>query len=368
VSVAYAVGVGLLADGRLAFSLLFPVETGLSFLAVGFALAQLLSYGARGDSSARYEAVLFIACLTSVAVDAADDRFDLVLPLADPVYLTFYAAPICGLLLALASLTVLVSNSQRARRSLASLNELLDSRLRAQAQVLEEAHAREKTLESQRAMLEERQRLTRDVHDGLGGHLVSLLMRLRRGRLNLDDVANEVADSLDDLRLIVSSLDQFDEPIGLALGGFRERMGPKLKAAGLTLVWELEMEASRRQLGPSGTLNLLRIVQEATTNTLRHGHAKTLAIRLRTLDGDLLLEVEDDGIGFSEDVEVSALQTPLGAGRGLSNMRSRAAKIGSTLEISSDHSGTRLTLWIPTNRSSNDAKPSHHESRDDPAT
>ena len=345
VSLAAAFAAGLTGDNARVFQLLFPIESALSYSLVGLALLRLARYAADGGVSRRLEALLFMVCLTAVGVDAVDDRFDLSLPLLPHWPLTFYAAPLCGLLLALGSCAILVSQSQRARTLLESLNAVMDRRLAEQADALSLAHDRERSITRERAVMAERQRLMRDMHDGLGGQLVSLLMRFRNGTLSAEESADEIGRALDDLRLIVASLDHADENIGIALGSFRERVEPRLRDAGLQLAWHVEPRAGRRRLPAEQMLHLLRILQEASTNTLKHADASRISIALDcSPDGLLRLIIADDGRGF----DVNAVG---GSGKGLANLHQRARKLGAELSLSSD-AGTSIVLLLPTSSDS----------------
>ena len=67
------------------------------------------------------------------------------------------------------------------------------------------------------AILEERQRFTRDIHDGIGGQLVSLLLRARRGKLGKNEMIQEIQSGINDLRLIVDSMDHVGDDLSSAL-------------------------------------------------------------------------------------------------------------------------------------------------------
>lgn len=334
-----AVAVGAIGGNTAVFRWLFPIESWLSFAMVTIAVVQMCDYAARRGWSQRYEALLFVICLSAVGVDALDDRYDLSIPLFGDWPLTFYTAPVCGLLLGLASCTILVGQSQRARRMLESLNELLDSRLQAQEAALAEGHRREQKAAEQQAVLEERQRLMRDMHDGLGGQLVALSARLRGGLGTRQDAAAEVERALDDLRLIVTSLDRADENLGSAFGAFRERLQPRLADPDLELEWQIDEQAASQQLPVERVLNLLRILSEACANALRHAQASHLRVAIeRISDTHLRAVVADNGCGMPE-----ASST----GKGLANMGLRARKLGGTLEIDSSKAGTRIVLDFP---------------------
>ena len=192
------------------------------------------------------------------------------------------------------------------------------------------------------AILEERQRFARDMHDGIGGHLQGLLMRVRAGRIQSGEIASELQGGLADLRLMVDSLDQIDSGLGQALDNFRLRASPQLDAAGIALDWRRSDLLDAARLDPRATLSLYRILQEAIANCVRHSGASKVKL---TVDLDeagqlIMVEIADDGCGF----DLAAVP----AGKGLANLRKRTFKLGGTLEvISAARSGTRIVLRIP---------------------
>ena len=335
----FAVVVGALGGNVAVFHWLFPIETWLSFAMVGAAIWQICRYAANGSWARRYESLLLLICFSAVGIDALDDRYDLTIPFLSQWPLTFYAAPVCGLLLGLASCTILVSQSQRARRMLESINELLDSRLKAQELALAAGHQREQAAAQERAVMDERQRLMRDMHDGLGGQLVALSARLRGGLGTRQDAAEEVERALDDLRLIVTSLDRADENIGVAFGAFRERLQPRLADPDLELLWEIDPAAAAHHLSVERVLNLLRILSEACANALKHAQGSQLRVSIQQLSvSQLCAEVSDNGVGF---------QTIAGGGKGLANMGIRARQLGGEIDINSDQGGTCVRVTFP---------------------
>lgn len=86
-------------------------------------------------------------------------------------------------------------------------------------------------IEHDQALLNERQRLLRDMHDGLGASLISALILIEQGRLSRDDAARVLRECLDDLRLVIDSL----EPIEHDLATLRSRLGDRLALAGIAI-------------------------------------------------------------------------------------------------------------------------------------
>ena len=91
--------------------------------------------------------------------------------------------------------------------------------------------------------------------------------------------------------------------------------------------------------GPRPTLQILRILQEAVTNAMRHSGATQVALASgKGDDGHVWLSIKDNGKGMPEEIK---------GGRGLTSMRSRAEAVGGSLDIQSDASGTLLLLKLP---------------------
>lgn len=194
-----------------------------------------------------------------------------------------------------------------------------------------------------RILLEERERLTRDVHDGLGGQLLSLLVQVRAGRLSNNEIEKELSACLEDLRLIVDSLDVGNEDLASLLQTFRARSAPQLDAVQINLTWSVDEDAiSGFKFSTEKTLSLFRLLQEAVSNTVRHANASNLAISITSDEKShkIKITVADDGVGIPPDVKDQTI------GRGLKNMRDRAIQIGGILKIENngENSGVKLTI------------------------
>ncbi len=196
-----------------------------------------------------------------------------------------------------------------------------------------------------RAVLEERQRLTRDMHDGIGGQLLSLLVRVRSGNIGIEQVEDEIQDGLNDLRLIVDSMDHTGEDLTIALTTFRSRVKAQLDALGIELDWQQSKSIKLAQTTPRTTLNIYRFLQEAVSNIIRHSRAKTVKISLSQAApaSPLIISVMDDGRGFS------AKGAKATTGKGIPNMQARAGMLGGHMDIKSGlgGTGTCITLTLP---------------------
>jgi len=216
-------------------------------------------------------------------------------------------------------------------------NETLNQRLAAREAELTALHHEERVKAAHAVRAQERERLTRDLHDGIGGHLVSIIAMAERPGSNTAPIEQAARQALDDLRLVIYSLDLGDRELPLALANFRQRLIPQLRRARVTLDWSVIGLADVAAVTPGNALAILRILQEAVTNALRHGPATVIAIRGEVTDGKATIIVDNDGAAYAENP----------TGFGLINMRQRAAQLGGEIRIAPLASGTRVTVLLP---------------------
>jgi signal transduction histidine kinase len=223
-----------------------------------------------------------------------------------------------------------------------TLNEQLATRITARERDLTAANARERELDLQRSTAEERQKLMRDMHDGLGSHLMSTLALMKRGTLSQQEIESIIADCIDELKLTIDSLEPVERDLLVVLGNLRYRLEPRLRSAGIQLEWAVTDLPPLDYLDPENVRSVLRIVQEAFTNTLKHANATriTLSTGVDRVANRVWVRVTDDG--QSCDFE------KVRRGRGLSNMQSRAAKLRGEVEVVPLRGGgTCMNLFLP---------------------
>jgi signal transduction histidine kinase len=191
----------------------------------------------------------------------------------------------------------------------------------------------------------ERQRLLRDMHDGVGGVLTHLLLDVRENRLTGPEIELGLQSAVDDLRNMASAIDAGNEPIDEALAMFRERMAGRLARSGIALDYRCTLPIPAPSLDVRRLLSLYRLLQEGIANAVRHASATRIDLAVEPADqGAILVILSDDGTGFEPDSASGAA----GEGRGLANMRRRAVQMGGRLGIESAAGrGTQLTLAIP---------------------
>ncbi len=244
--------------------------------------------------------------------------------------LILYIAPSLGF--ALIGMIVL-----RARRFLATtlaLNAELEARVEEKHAELQDNY--ERLAESQRreAAALERARLMRDMHDGLGGQLVHALGLSEQARN--PELKSALRFALDDLRLIIDSLAPEENTLQALFASYRHRTTRAINRQGIALNWALEELTEDIAISPEHALGLMRIVQEAVTNAVRHARCDTITIRAIHRDAQLTVEVCDDGHGIVGNRR----------GRGLANMEVRAKEIGGALHIDSSPEGSTVRCVV----------------------
>ncbi len=241
-------------------------------------------------------------------------------------------------MIVLVEAVVVIARLLHAWEGLLSLNRELESRVASKSAELEQTWARVRNLEREQIVSDERRRITRDIHDGLGGHLVTTLAMLEsEDEFSRDDVAEALRGALDDLRMVIDSLDPRETDVVGVLATIRSRLEPRLRRRGVRFHWDVA-DVAPSGLGPERLLRVLRIVQEAITNVLKHARATTITVRTGASDGHAWVSVGDDGTGFVPE---------RAEGRGLVNMHRRATELGGQLVIDTSPAGTTVTLRLP---------------------
>ncbi|HYD32506.1 MAG TPA: hypothetical protein VEB64_16815 [Azospirillaceae bacterium] len=211
----------------------------------------------------------------------------------------------------------------------------------AAEEALRRSFAREQA-QARAAILEaERVRLMSDLHDGIAGQLVSILSVCELRGNDSAGVADAVRAALADLRLIVASLEDYGEDLGVLLALFRERIEPQAAAHGMTVKWRIDPLPEVKGLHPGAALSIFRLLQEAAINAARHSGSATLVIEAgpSPLSGHgVRLCLRDQGRGGV---------APRAGSYGLGNMRRRAEALNAGLTIDSGSSGTTVTIDLP---------------------
>ncbi len=192
---------------------------------------------------------------------------------------------------------------------------------------------------------DERQRIARELHDGLGQYLVGAKMSIDRTLAGDAESLRDAASLLDSCISEVRTLSHLLHPplleeVGLMAAipwyvtGFRERSG---------IAASLEIPENFERLPQRIELALFRVLQESLTNIHRHSNSKTALVKLSHDDGHATLEVKDFGAGFETDDLRRGKH-----GVGIASMRERMRELGGELRIKSGPAGTTVEATLPT--------------------
>ncbi len=202
------------------------------------------------------------------------------------------------------------------------------------------------------AVLEERDRIGMDLHDGVIQSIYGLGLSLENALLSLSEDSIEakqrVQGAIDGLNQVIRDLrayilDLKPRQMGEdGLVGGVQRLVAEFKAHTFTEVQLAYAEKGLKNIPESHSLALFHLCQEALANAAKHAKAKNVHISLWRTKDRALMEIRDDGIGF--DME----NTNINIGHGLANMETRVRSVGGDVEISSHlNEGTTILAWVP---------------------
>lgn len=194
------------------------------------------------------------------------------------------------------------------------------------------------------AVVEDRQRIARDLHDSVIQDLFAVGLRLQEltRRIDDSDTAQMVDDAVDRLDTSVNSLRRY-------IFELKDPSHPKLTlderlqdlVSRMGSAYPSTVRLSIEWIGPTTADDeIVMLVQEGLSNSLRHGEAETVEVTIDDDTHNVIIRVEDDGIGFD--------QAAIPDGMGLANMRSRVERLGGVMAIESEvGEGTTLQVWLP---------------------
>lgn len=206
-----------------------------------------------------------------------------------------------------------------------------------------------------RAILTERTRIARDLHDTLAQGFTGISVQLEAAQAWLPDLPPRARESLDKARALVrASLSDARRavwalvPQAAEAGDLPRALAELGRSLSAEVAVRVQVDGAPRSLPAGQTEVIVRVAQEALTNAIRHARARSVALVLSYARDGVRLTVSDDGRGF--DPARAAVRDPSESGGlhlGLSGMRARAAQAGGQITIESrPGAGTRIDLWI----------------------
>lgn len=251
------------------------------------------------------------------------------------IHLVHYAAPLVFMMVG----WIMTARFVRVLNDYEQLNADLEQRVASKHTELAANFSRMEAMTKEQAMMEERQRIVADMHDGLGGQLVTALRLVESNRVDGAGVAELLRECLDDMRIVMNAITPGEHDLDAVLGTLRYRLAPRFERAGIEFDWQMDATLPDYPLTPQNALHVQRILQESFTNILKHADATRITVESGvSKDGERrTIRIADNGHGICGEQK----------GRGIVNMRSRAARIGGEVRLASLDQGVVVTLLLP---------------------
>ncbi len=231
---------------------------------------------------------------------------------------------------------------EKLRRSQSELKSLVEQRTAA----LRQLSSRLLNLQDT-----ERRRIARELHDSLGQYLVALKLNveiLQRSPAQME-LWSQSEELMERCIAEVRTLSYLLHPPTMDAVGIASAARWYVEGFGLRSGLKLTLDAPNDpvRLPDAIELALFRVLQEALTNVHRHSGASAADILIRRSSGQVILEVNDNGHGMSQDMLDRFREAGTGTGVGLMSMHERARELGGTIQIESGSTGTSMRIAIP---------------------
>jgi len=321
---------GLLTCAPLVLRTAYPLTAwSASFLALLWASVIVQTYSASGVQNLPAAVVVYVLCLYAVAV-RCKPWVVIVATVVTVIAAVTVGDQLTATAVVVAALPVAVGVIVRIRRG-----------NREELEVAERRH------EGERALLEERQRIARELHDVVAHHMSVIAIQAEAGPYKTPDPPPELVESfaeirasalsgLRELRRVLGVL-RSDQPDTMPQPGLEDLPGllDSARAGGVTVA--TEVTGTPRPLPDGVDLSAYRIVQEALSNAMRHAPGSTVQVKLFYGEAALVIEIRNDGVNGAQadpaapgDGRWAGLED--GGGHGIIGMRERAAMLGGHLQ------------------------------------
>ncbi len=291
---------------------------------------------------------------------------------------TWFPVRMDGNIIGIAATVLDITNRRNAEEELARSHARLEAMVRQRTAQLEDAvRALENEIVERKKMEEElkqswerlqeisrrtvqaletdRQSMSRELHDSIGGNLAALKFILEESlelasenspaAASLENAISFLSQTIKESKRIAAKMRPLtldDLGIVTTLRGYIKQIAGQYK----TIRIDSRIDIREEDVTEERKIMLYRILQEALTNAVKHGHAETVDIGLHIAEGFLVLEVKDDGVGFDPHALMSR-EDPL-SGLGLKSMRERVEICRGTFSIESGAGrGTLLRAAFP---------------------
>jgi hypothetical protein len=220
-----------------------------------------------------------------------------------------YSSVFFGVALLLIVLRRFHAATVQARGSVAALAEQVAQRERELAATYAELEAAARD----QARTHERERILRDMHDGVGSHISSAIRQLQSGQTSSGDLLRTLRDSLDQLKLSIDSIHLPPGDVGALLAALRYRLEPRLAAAGIEFEWAVDEVEPVDRLDAQAMRQLQFLLFEAISNVLQHAQATVVRLEADMRGQTVQVRVIDNGKGYDATHVPRALAERAGA-------------------------------------------------------
>ncbi len=302
----------------------------------------------QGFRRSRFEGiVLAVAASSQVILSGYDLALWISSGSKELPFLAHFTVPLYSLVVGL----ILIRHFVASLNAYEKLNKVLELRVADKAAELETYYERLSEAKRTQALAAERSRIMSEMHDGIGSQLTVALSLVRRLDREADPavftdgtVATVLSESIEDLQMIIDSLEPVENDLLTVLGTLRYRLMDRLGKAGIDLKWSVVDLPPLPILTPHSVLSILRIVQEAFANCIKHSGATCIEVTTgllgeRGAGEQAFVKIVDNGRG------IDAARV---GGRGLSNMKTRAVSLSGKIHITSEPGRTEVLLTFPT--------------------
>ncbi|MDB5840652.1 MAG: hypothetical protein JWQ23_2604, partial [Herminiimonas sp.] len=181
---------------------------------------------------------------------------------------------------------VIAQRLQKLTQSVGDMNNTLTQRLAQREKELGAIFESRAVHAQHQAVIDERQRIMRDMHDGLGSQLVSAVRLVKDSNVPRSMLAEQLEDALDILKLTVDAMQDTDGDIAMLLGTLRYRLSPRLDALGVALTWEVLPLPVVQNWTIQKSSHLQLILFEAISNVMAHAKATRAHLRAWHRNGE----------------------------------------------------------------------------------
>lgn len=246
----------------------------------------------------------------------------------------------CSLLLVIGVSGFLVTRQAETIKSLAKTQSLTEAKLKRKERQLKTLFEEQSRLIEKSALLKERSRMTAELHDGVASNLVTIVAICSAQQHQ--EIKAAAKQALIELRLLLDAFSVDHTDLATALMSARSHLFAPLKQANIELHWHISEGLNQISPRTESLLHVVRIIQEAISNAVRHGKPQKISLTARLSQPDrVAITLENTG--------GQPFQSGI-TGRGISNMRKRVATLnGGTIQIDPVDDGTRVLLTFSCN-------------------